>query len=231
VSGTRALIMFARPPVAGNVKTRLGPVFTPPEALALYEAMLIDGIERMRRAAEELATPSVLWSADCSPSAALDKALQGVQVGYQMGDDLGERMMTALQDKLRSGFRQVVIIGSDSPHLPTDYLHQAFEALLAVDVVIGPAEDGGYYLIGCRRLHPRLFRNVAWGTDEVLPLTRRRIRQGRITCHELPSWYDIDTPADALRLWNELRQMKTRGAPDIPARTFQALARLVPGRL
>jgi len=232
VRSTRALVLFARPPVTGAVKTRLTPAFAPAEARELYEAMLIDGIERLREGATEVATPFVLWSAECEPGADLTAALDGVSVGYQMGDDLGERMLTAFQDTLKAGFRQVVIIGSDAPHIPPDYIHQAFEAMIAVDVVLGPADDGGYYLIGCRRLHPRLFRGIRWGTGDVLAATRRRIEDGRISCHELPVWYDVDTPADAVRLWRDLESLRRGGdLSALPARTHRVLSRLVPGRL
>ena len=229
-SNACALIMFARPPVAGKVKTRLQPAFTTGEALALYEAMLADGIEKLLRMASGFATPFVSWSDEASPSAELSALLGRVQVEYQMGDDLGERMATTLQNRLRGGFQQAIIIGSDSPNLPTDYVDQAIEALSAVDIVLGPSDDGGYYLIGARRLHPRLFQRVPWGTGQVLSITRDRIKSGRVTCHELPAWYDVDTPESMRRLWTDLQHMKAKRSDELPARTFKLLAEMASAR-
>ena len=226
----RALVIYARPPVAGAVKTRLQPRFSAEEALVLYEAMLADLLERANRAAAGEATLFVSWSSACEPQGELIDLLKGCEIEYQVGDDLGERMAATLQARLREGFKQAVLIGSDAPHFPLDYIHQAFEALTAVDVVLGPCTDGGYYLIGCRRLHPRLFQRMPWGTDQVLSITRRRIKDGGILHHELPSWYDVDSPADVLRLWKDLQHMKAKGSTDLPRRTFRALASLVPGR-
>jgi len=216
--------MYARPPVAGKVKTRLQPAFTEGEALALYEAMLADGIEKLLSMTSGFATPFVSWSDEASPSADLSALLGRVQVEYQIGDDLGERMAATLQNRLRGGFKQAIIIGSDSPNLPMDYVDQAFEALAAVDIVLGPSDDGGYYLIGARRLHPRLFQRVPWGTSQVLPITRERIKSGRVMCHELPSWYDVDTPESVRRLWTDLRHMKAKRSDELPVRTFELLA-------
>ncbi len=226
----RALVIYARPPVAGAVKTRLQPHFSAEEALVLYEAMLADLLERAKRAAAGEATLFVSWSSSYEPQGEMIGLLKGCEIEYQVGDDLGERMAATLQARLRGGFKQAVLIGSDAPHFPLDYIHQAFEALLAVDIVLGPCPDGGYYLIGCRRLHPRLFQRMPWGTDQVLSITRRRIKDGGVLHHELPSWYDVDSPADVLRLWTDLQHMKAKGSADLPRRTFRALASLVPGR-
>jgi len=225
-----ALILYARPPVAGRVKTRLQPAFTPPEALAIYEAMLADSVEKLIDMASGFATPFVSWSDEATPSTELSALLGRVQVEYQMGDDLGERMATTLQNRLRGGYKQAIIVGSDSPNLPVDYVDQAFEALAAVDIVLGPSDDGGYYLIGARRLHPRLFQRVPWGTSQVLSITRERIKSGRITCHELPAWYDVDTPESVSRLWTDLQHMKKKGSEDLPARTFRLLAGMASAR-
>ena len=226
---SRALVIYARPPIAGQVKTRLLPDFTALEAASLYEAMLADTVERAMLADHD-ATVFVAFSGEVEPAGDLADLLKRARVEYQVGDDLGERMAGTLQDKLRAGFRQTVIMGSDSPNLPLDYIEQAFEALMAVDIVLGPTADGGYYLIGARRLHPRLFQRMPWGTDQVLTITRQRIKDGRVTHHELPAWHDVDTPADVARLWRDLQHMKAKGAEDLPQRTFRILAATMPGR-
>jgi hypothetical protein len=213
------------------VKTRLQPALTPDEGLALYEAMLADVIERVGRASADQAATFLAWSEACRPPESLSDALKSVRVELQAGDDLGERMAHTLQEKLHGGFGQVVLVGADSPSLPLDYLRQSFEALRTVDLVLGPADDGGYYLLGARRLHPQIFLKMPWGTERVLAITRQRIKDGRITHRELAPWYDVDTPADVARLWKDLQHMKAKGAPDLPRRTFHLLASLVPGRL
>ena len=231
MTGQRAVVIYARPPVRGKVKTRLQPALTPDEGLALYEAMLADVIERVTRAAAGRATTYLAWSEACVPPESLSETLRSVSVEQQTGVDLGERMAHTLQEKLRGGFGQCVLVGADSPNLPLDYLRQSFEALRDVDLVFGPADDGGYYLLGARRLHPQIFQRMPWGTDRVLAITRQRLKDGRVPHRELPRWYDVDTPADLARLWKDLQHMKAKGAPDLPGRTFHILASLVPGRL
>ncbi len=227
---TSALILYARPPVPGRVKSRLQPALSPEEGLELYRAMLADILERMTRLSRGLAVPFVSWSEPHQPEGELRGLLESVGSEHQVGDDLGERMATTLRGKLQAGFKHVVFIGSDAPNLPLEYLRKAFEALQSVDVVLGPAADGGYYLLGCRRMHPNLFQTMPWGTERLLKVTRQRIKGSRISHQELPSWYDVDTPADVARLWSDLRHMAAKGAGDLPHRTFEMLARLVPGR-
>lgn len=226
----RALIMYARPPVLGQVKTRLQPSFSAADSLALYEAMLADGVERLNRAASGLATPFISWSGEVSLARELETLLPPAQIEFQIGDDLGERMTATLQSKLRGGYKQVVLIGSDAPNLPLDYIDQAFEALTAVDLVVGPADDGGYYLLGARRLHPQLFQRMPWGTERVLSITRERIKSGRVSHHELPRWYDVDTAESVARLWSDLQHMKAKGSKELPRRTFELLASMAGGR-
>lgn len=229
---TSALVMYARPPILGQVKTRLQPAYSAAEALALYEAMLADCVERIVRAAVPghpaaplvPFTPFLSWSGPCEPAAGLREMLGSIQMERQTGADLGERMASTIQGKLAAGFRQIVIVGSDAPSLPPVYLAHAFDALGTADVVIGPAADGGYYLIGARRLHPRLFQKMPWGTGDVLKVTRKRLKEGKVSCHELPVWYDVDTPSDVARLWKDLRAMKAAGSPDLPSRTWKTLA-------
>src|SRR5262245_63931197 len=158
----RALVIYARPPVAGLVKTRLQPVFTPAEGLALYEAMLADLVERTMGAGLADTTVFLAWSEPCEPPGSLSGLIGRVRVERQTGDDLGERMARTLQEKFHAGFTQVALIGADAPNLPLDYLHQAFDHLRNVDIVLGPANDGGYYLLGARRLHPVLFQKMPW---------------------------------------------------------------------
>ncbi|HET6374180.1 MAG TPA: TIGR04282 family arsenosugar biosynthesis glycosyltransferase [Candidatus Polarisedimenticolia bacterium] len=227
---THALVIYARPPVLGTVKTRLVPSFSAGEALALYEAMLADAIERLAGGIGGDTTLFVSWASACRPSEELAGLLRGIVAEIQIGDDLGERMAATIQSRLRSGFARVVLVGADTPNLPLVYVRRAFEALAEADVVLGPAADGGYYLLGCRRLHPRLFQKVPWGTEKVLSITRQRIKDGGISHHELSPWYDVDTPDDVARLWIDLQHMNAKGPHDLPRRTFQLLSAWMPGR-
>ena len=227
---TRALILYARPPVLGRVKSRLQPALSPEEGLDLYRAMLADSLERMTRLSHGLAVPFVSWSEPYRPSGDLANLLGAVTVEVQRGDDLGERMATTLQTRLQAGFTQVVFIGSDSPNLPLEYIRKAFGALQSDDIVLGPAADGGYCLLGCRRMHPNLFQAMPWGTEKVLKITRQRIKSSNISYRELPAWYDVDSPPDVARLWQDLQHMSAKGSVDLPRRTFELLAKLVPRR-
>lgn len=226
----RALVIYARAPVAGSVKTRLQPFFTPDEGLALYEAMLADLVERTLGAAPAGTALFLAWSQPCEAPANLSGLIPRIHGELQTGDDLGERMARTLQGKFQAGYNQVVLIGADAPNVPTGYLNRAFESLTGADIVIGPASDGGYYLIGARRLHPMLFQKMPWGTGKVLSITRQRLKSSGIAHAELPPWYDVDTPSDVERLWNDLRHADARQPADRLPRTTALLASLMPGR-
>jgi uncharacterized protein len=226
-----SLVIFARVPIPGKVKTRLMPSYSAEEACAIHLALLRDVIEGAVRAVGGRAGVILAWSEPADTAAALGELAAGVRVTTQSGGDLGERMALAIQSEIRAGRKRVVILGSDAPTLPDDHLAASFDALHKADVVIGPSRDGGYYLIGMSRLHLPLFRNMRWGTGEVLGATRARLKKAGISCVELGSWHDVDTPEDIGRLWKELLHMKDRRAPAIPPRTYRTLARLVPGRI
>lgn len=223
------LVIFSRVPLAGRVKTRLSPEYTPEEAAEIHRALLGDVVERSLRAAAGIADVRLSWSE--SPPEDLP-GLPGAAVpqGVQPPGDLGERMARVIQEGLRAGRRGVVILGSDAPTLPGDHLAAAFQALDRREVVLGPAEDGGYYLIGMSRLHPGIFRDMNWGSGEVLKVTRHRLRQAGVAWEELGPWHDVDTAGDVARLWREMLHMKKSRPGEVPPRTWEVLARLAPGR-
>jgi rSAM/selenodomain-associated transferase 1 len=226
-----ALVIFARAPRAGSVKTRLVPVLSAEEARDLHRALLGDVLDRSVGALEGNATVFLAWSETVPAGSEGDAVAPGVKVETQSGRDLGERMALAIQSKLRDGFKRVVILGSDSPTLPASHLTGAFDALREVEVVLGPAADGGYYLIGMSRLHLEIFRDIQWGTGGVLAATHQRLKKSGTRSRDLGMWHDVDTPEDVGRLFRDLLRMKERQAADLPVRTYRLLAGLVPGRI
>ena len=195
--GPRLLQQFARFPRPGSVKTRLQAALTASQACRVHESL-------MRRTARTLAqsrlAPVELWLdrlGECPVLAEIARlGLEGPLL--QSGADLGQRMAQALERGLQRA-RAVVLVGSDCPGLDRAYLEAAFQALCAVDLVFGPAQDGGFVLIGCRRIPPALLRDVPWGSERVLRETRQRARALGMTCTLLPTLYDIDRPEDLER--------------------------------
>ncbi len=190
--------MFARAPVPGAVKTRLIPALGATGAAALYAQLLERTLTTTCTAA---VAPVDLWCAPDSgdPAFATAKVRWGVILHDQTQGDLGERMHQALGAALKGGQR-AVLVGCDCPALSAADLDAAFAALDDHDVVLGPAEDGGYALIGVRRLSPVLFEGIEWGGDRVLRQTRSRLVALGWRWHELPMLWDVDRPEDLTRL-------------------------------
>ena len=228
-----ALVLYGRVPRPGAVKTRMLPWLNTAEALALHLALLEDSIHLLKRAAEMAgALPVIAFSEPWDPEAGgepLAQAAAGVTRLPQEGEDLGERLGNSCADLSQQGQRGVVIFGSDSPTLPPERLQLACERLSAgADLVLGPAEDGGYYLIGLRRAIPGLFTAIPWGTSGVWEATLKAARRAGLRPEILPSWYDVDRPADLVRLRDDLG----RSADFEPAKTAAFIERLArEGRL
>ena len=180
--------VFARVPVAGEVKKRLTPPLSPDGACELYRAFLADLFERIHPVKADI----TLFAAG-DPAAALSAlAPRPWPVLAQSPGDLGARMAAALAHLLSEPNSRAVLIGSDSPDLPLAYLKRAFQRLKHRDVVIGPSMDGGYYLIGLRAPAPVLFEKVEWGSNRVLAQTMDIVRHEKLTVSLLPPWYDVD---------------------------------------
>jgi len=199
----RALVQFTKTPRVGQVKTRLSPPLTPQQATAVH-------IELLLRTCKTLCCSGLgrvcLWVDDVPehPVFAQCRALGVHEFGRQCGADLGQRMLHAL-DTLLLRASEVVLVGSDCPWLDTDYLERAFKALQECDVVLGPAEDGGYVLIAARRIVPAVFLNIPWSTDAVLQTTERRLESAGLSWERLPALADVDYHDDWLR-WCRQRQ-------------------------
>lgn len=215
----KGLIVFAREPLPGKVKTRLGREVGDRAAAEIYGAMLADVLERATSLLPEV-RPLVFWSLESGeiPSCPAFRHLEAFE---QRGATLGQRMADAFERAFESGSEVCCIIGSDSPDLPAGYVLRAFELLEQgeADAVFGPAEDGGYYLLGLRQTCHGIFEDIPWGTPLVLETNLERARGLGLRTALLPAWYDIDTLDDLLRL--------TRSAPANARRTREAAGRLL----
>jgi rSAM/selenodomain-associated transferase 1 len=187
---SRKLGIFARIPESGSVKTRLVPPLSDEETLALYTAFLRDLFARLEKIKKVLIT--VFYAGGDDPSTLRQLAPDRFRFAAQEGQTLGERLKNGFGHLLREDGSLAVMIGSDSPDLPLTFVKRAFLKLKHKDVALGPASDGGYYLIGLRETHPELFSGPAWGTDAVLEQTLEIVRDKRLSCSLLPLWYDID---------------------------------------
>ena len=195
-----ALVVFAKAPIPGQVKTRLCPPLTPDEAATLHGSFVLDTLERTKAAVATLKLPIDRYLA-CAPSAThvffkIMEERQDVKLIDQVGDDLGARMNQAFQTLFSQGYRQVVLIGTDVPTLPLDHVKQALTALENHDLVLGPALDGGYYLIGLKRMAPELFTGMPWSTDQVLGLTQGKAAKIGLKASLIQPWRDVDTLGD-----------------------------------
>jgi rSAM/selenodomain-associated transferase 1 len=229
-----AFVLYAWVPRHGAVKTRMVPHLDLDEALALHVALVEDSLDLLRAAAARTGGSPFLalsepWKPPPDgPARSLSRAIGEIALLPQRGGDLGDRLRHTCDDLFERRHRGVVVIGSDSPTLPPDRLVQALTALQqGADAVVGPSEDGGYYLIGVARNLPGLFEGVAWGTRTVYADTVATARRLRLRTEILPPWYDIDRPEDLARLHRE-----TRGRPAGAARTIAIAAALAQrGRL
>jgi rSAM/selenodomain-associated transferase 1 len=190
----RRLILFAKRPRLGEVKTRLVPSLTPGQALGLYNAFLADQIAFIEQFAEDRAVEI------CSDQP-WTEAERGIRLTLQGAGDLGERMLRAFERSHAEGSKATVIIGADCPTLPAKYVERAFESLESgADAVISPADDGGYVLVGLARPRAELFRNMPWGSADVMAVTRAEARKHGILLEEIEGWYDIDDIRGVRRL-------------------------------
>src|SRR5438094_498419 len=170
----RVLGVFAKEPQAGGVKTRLAATFGPRLAAQLYEAFLRDLLARL----ESLPMKLVLAYTPASGRMYFERWANGrFTIEEQTGADLGARMANFFQRQFERGADRVVLIGSDSPDLPTSRIEQAFVQLDRSDLVFGPSTDGGYYLVGMSRFIPGVFEGIDWSTERVFEQSMRRLGQ------------------------------------------------------
>ncbi len=191
----KGLIVFAREPVPGRVKTRLAAAVGDISAAGLYEAMLQDVLNASRELSE--VETVVFWSCE-EESLPLLARRYGFRSRKQSDGDLGSRMQSAFAEMFVSGYDVCCIIGSDAPDLPLAYIRGAFVCLAAkqADAVLGPSSDGGYYLLGMSRLLPQFFVNIEWSSPQVLRQSLAAAEKEEYRTVLLPVWHDIDTLED-----------------------------------
>lgn len=199
--------IMARYPEPGKAKTRLIPALGAERAASLHEAMLRHTIETATRLRQQSPIDVIMWGTGAQPGAFTARFDLGMVVRAQPDGDLGQRMMAAFHHMLRDA-PAAALIGTDCPELSVALLDSAFDALQASDLVLGPASDGGYYLIGLRRPVPALFADVPWGGGDVLRLTVERAETLGLRITILPMLDDVDEPAD-LHVWDRVQSRRS----------------------
>jgi hypothetical protein len=225
-AGFCALAIMTKAPRAGTVKTRLQPPLTPAEAAELNICFLHDIADAILEVGEHAKGVGVF-----TPPGS-EKEYEGVLPSHfdlipQRGDGFGERLTNAADDLLHLGFESCCLINSDSPTATVEAFREAVAQLQDADnrIVLGPSDDGGYYLIGMRKLNRHLFEEIDWSTERVFAQTDERAREVGLNVHVLPKFYDVDDGATLRRLCEELLRGNSRG--DIAPVTTKFLAELI----
>lgn len=197
----KALILFIKYPQAGKVKTRLGVEVGFELAAELYRLFIHQTFELVQNCS---AQKVFVAFEPANRETEFHKFIPTkFSVFPQEGKNLGERMLNAFQYVFARGYKNVAILGSDSPTLPLKNIDEAFEKLSKSDLVLGPAEDGGYYLIGLTQAHPDLFDNIEWSSISVMQATIERAEKLQLQYKLLSVWYDIDTRESLMRAATE----------------------------
>ena len=236
-AGLCALAIMTKAPRAGVVKTRLQPPLTPEEAADLNICFLRDIADAISRATCScgLRTPEQntiahgvgIFTPEGSEREYADILPVGFDLIPQHGDGFGERLINAVDDLLHVGFESGCLINSDSPTATVDAFREAVRQLQGADdrIVVGPSDDGGYYLIGMRKLHRRLFEEIDWSTERVFAQTVERANEIGLEVHVLPSCFDVDDRAALQRLCDELLGENLPAAPATKKFLFDTITR------
>jgi rSAM/selenodomain-associated transferase 1 len=205
------LVVVAKAPVPGEVKTRLVPQFTYEEAAGLYRCFLQDRMMTMK--ALKGVDMAIAYTPADARNMFVPFSRNGIGLFAQKGNDLGERLNNIFLDKLACGYDAVSIIDSDTPDLPPWIIQESFKRLLSsqFDVVLGPCHDGGYYLIGMCKAHPDLFDDIPWSTETVLSNTLERAKRLGVKTDQLPWWNDLDTFEDLVVYYNQYKSLRPEG--------------------
>lgn len=203
----RTLVIMAKAPRPGMVKTRLSQSLPAPAVTALYRCLLEDTVTL----AKSLNGVGVAIMCPAPDAEELTRLLgNAVQIVAQKGDGLAAGLISVFQHFTAAGQRQVIAFNSDSPHLAPSILESAFEILATHDVVVGPTHDGGYYLVGAKAAHPTLFENDGLGTRSALERLLVRTKALELSTRLTESFYDIDVADDLTQLAAELQLTPAR---------------------
>lgn len=220
----RALVVVAKAPLEGLVKTRLCPYLRPAQAADFYECLLSDILAKMNRY-----EGGDLWLAFAPEGEDYFRRNHaGRRLLAQRGADLGERLHHIFVDLFRMDYHEIVVVDSDSPTVPLSAVRQAYEALGKQNsevVVLGPSDDGGYYLVGLKYPAREMFHDIPWSTDRVLDTTLRRARGLGFKVALLPRAYDIDVQEDLERLWKDF--VASDQLRDLAPKTFAYIRNLL----
>ena len=235
-AGCFALALMTKAPRAGQVKTRLVPPLTNEEAARLNRCFLQDTAAAIAVCCSDRIPPNLCRSivhgiAVYTPVGAESDYADILPADFsllpQRGEDFGERLYFAAEDLFRSGFKAVCLIDSDSPTIPAGNFNKAIQLLsLSGDrIVLGSCDDGGYYLIGLKRLHREVFEQIDWSTERVFEQTRQRATEIGVEVRELPRGFDVDDRATLHRLCDELLGENARDG--VAPRTQEFLRKLI----
>jgi len=213
----RAVIIMAKAPLAGTVKTRLQPHLSAEECARLAACFLHDAISKAKTLKNQLILAY-------SPAGEIDYfrgfADEKTSFVEQKGDNLGEKMFSAFEFAFAQNVEAAVMVGTDSPTFPADFIEQAFEFLeINSDAVLGKTEDGGFYLIGLRKPDARIFEAVRWSSPQAFARVRENIMNLNWHLREVPSWYDVDEAKDLEQLKNEF--LNNKNAQKRAPQTFE----------
>ena len=200
-----AIAIMAKAPIPNKVKTRLTPPLSPFEASRLYHSFLLDKIEQVKSIEE--ACPFMAYTPESSEYFFRNIIPPGFSLINQAGKDLGERLANISHELFAKGAGKVVLLDSDTPNLPVDNIRNGLSRLNEADVVLGPCEDGGYYLIGMKAFIPEIFCGIPWSTALVTEFTLKKVHDLGLTVSILPVWYDVDTGKDLRRLMRDLESL------------------------
>lgn len=217
VPGGNGLVILAKEPVPGRVKSRLARDISAERAATLYRAFILDTLAICSRVAG--ATGWIAYTPDDAGEVFASLGEGRFRLLPQGGGDLGDRLGRVFGHLFEGGCRRVVVLGSDSPTLPPRIVQDAFRALEEKEVAIGPCLDGGYYLLGLTAPLPGILEGISWGTETVLAETVERVRISGRSLAFLPPWYDVDTVSDLGLLRAQIEGIRLSGGTELPQHT------------
>ena len=203
----QGVLLFLKAPEKGGVKTRLARTIGPDAALEMYRSFVLDALSMLKRAGR----PVIICYTPGKAKKAVAEWLSGHDPFWpQTGTDLGERMAAAFARAFSENYGRVLLMGTDIPGLPASLIQEAFDALARHPAVIGPALDGGYYMIGFTKsgFSPGCFQGIDWSTPMVFAQTMERMRLNGVSCHILPEWRDIDDGEDLKDLMSRKEDLR-----------------------